>query len=39
LHGVIEIKHNGADGSEVSFTIPVKNVDKPKPTLYKFFNI
>ena len=39
LNGVIEINYNGTDGSEVSFTIPVKNVDKPKPTLYKFFNI
>ena len=38
LNGVIEIKHNGTDGTEVYFTIPIKNVDGPKPSLYKYFN-
>ena len=37
LHGVIDINYNGTDGSEVYFTIPIKNIDTPKPSLYKYF--
>jgi len=37
-HGVVEINNNGANGSEVYFTIPVKNIDKPKPSIFKFLN-
>ena len=38
LNGSIDIKSNGANGSGVYFTIPVKNSAMPKSSFYKFVN-
>jgi len=37
LHGVVEISHNGANGTKIDFTIPIKKVIKPKPSFYRYF--
>ena len=39
LHGVIEINQNGTNGSEVYFTIPIKSIDKPKLSLFRYFKL
>lgn len=38
LHGIVEINNNGTNGTEVYFTIPIKNADKPKLPFYKYLS-